>query len=227
MLNPAYRRASGSQRRVQRPGVVAVAAILALSATSGLHGQSPRVSPPIRSSLTTAAPVSAVAAAGGVSTDYVIGPTDVLGIVFWQERELTSDVVVRPDGKITLPLLNDVMAAGLTPEQLRQRLAESSRRFIEDPVVTVVVRQVNNNRAFITGRVSHPGPYVLSGPTTVLQLISMAGGFTDFADRKHILITRLENGIQRAFSFNYDNVLKRREFRENLILKTGDTVVVP
>jgi polysaccharide biosynthesis/export protein len=162
-----------------------------------------------------------------VSSDYVIGPTDVLAIVFWGDRDLTSDVTVRPDGKISLPLLNDVVAAGLTPVQLRARLTEDSRRFIKEPVITVVVRQVNNNRAFITGQVLHPGPYALPGPTTVLQLIAMSGGFSDFADRKHVLITRLENGVQRAFSFNYDDVLKRRDLSQNIVLRPGDTVVVP
>lgn len=162
-----------------------------------------------------------------VSSDYVIGPTDVLSIVFWGDRDLSTDVTVRPDGKISLPLLNDVMAAGHTPEQLRHRLAEAAKRFVQSPVVTVVVRQVNNNRAFITGQVAHPGPYVLSGPTTVLQLIAMAGGFTEFAKKNDVLITRIENGVQRAFTFKYDDVVKRQDMRQNLILKAGDTVVVP
>lgn len=169
----------------------------------------------------------AAAPAPAVSPDYVIGPTDVLSIVFWGDRDLSTEVTVRPDGKISLPLLNDVVAAGQTPEQLRHRLAEAARRFVQSPVVTVVVRQVNNNRAFITGQVAHPGPYVLSGPTTVLQLIAMAGGFTEFAKKNEVLITRVDNGAQVAFTFNYDDVVKRRDLRQNLILRAGDTVVVP
>lgn len=169
----------------------------------------------------------APAPAPAVSPDYVIGPTDVLSIVFWGDRDLSTEVTVRPDGKISLPLLNDVVAAGQTPEQLRHRLADAARRFVQSPVVTVVVRQVNNNRAFITGQVAHPGPYVLSGPTTVLQLIAMAGGFTEFAKKNEVLITRIENGTQVAFSFSYDDVVKRRDLRQNLILRAGDTVVVP
>jgi polysaccharide biosynthesis/export protein len=180
------------------------------------------VVPPPHTAALTSAPAAAAAAA-----DYVIGPTDVLSIVVWGERDLSSEVTVRPDGKISLPLINDVVAAGLTPEQLRRRLTDGARRFVESPEVTVVVRQVNNNRAFITGQIAHSGPYVLSGPTTVLQLIAMAGGFTDFADKKHVLITRVENGAQRAFTFNYDDVVKRQDMRQNLILKAGDTVVVP
>lgn len=159
--------------------------------------------------------------------DYQLGPTDVLSVVFWGEKDLTTEVTIRPDGKISLPLLNDVEAAGLTTEQLRRRLTESAKRFLEAPVVTVVVKQVNNNRAFVTGQVMRPGPYVLSGPTTVLQVIAMAGGFTEFADKKHVLITRLENGRQQAFAFNYDDVVKKRDLSQNLILKPGDTVVVP
>lgn len=174
-----------------------------------------------------AAQRGAAPATVAVSPDYVIGPTDVLSIVFWGDRDLSTEVTVRPDGKISLPLLNDVMAAGHTPEQLRHRLADAAKRFVQSPVVTVVVRQVNNNRAFITGQVAHPGPYVLSGPTTVLQLIAMAGGFTEFAKKSDVLITRIENGRQLAFTFNYDDVVKRRDLRQNLILKAGDTVVVP
>jgi len=161
-------------------------------------------------------------------SDYLIGPTDVLSILVWGEKDLSSEVVVRPDGKISLPLINDVVAAGFTPEQLRKQLTESVRRFVKDPpVVTVVVKQVNNNRAFITGQVLRSGPYVLSGPTTVMQLLSLAGGFTEFADRKHIVIMRLENGGQRSWSFNYDDVIKRQDLSQNIILKAGDTVVVP
>jgi polysaccharide export outer membrane protein len=176
----------------------------------------------------TVAPPSAPSAdSGDVAADYVIGPTDVLSIVFWGEKELSNDVTVRPDGKISLPLFNDVVAAGSTPEQLRQRLAETAKRLIKDPVVAVVVKQVNNNRVFITGQVARAGQYVMTGQTTVLQLIALAGGFTEFADRKHVLITRLENGIQKAFNFNYDDVVKKQDLRQNLILRVGDTVVVP
>ena len=211
--------------------------------STGTHHSSTRRTRPLAASLLAAALVCATGAnaqnpqAGQrpqaqpavveVAPDYLIGPTDVLGVVFWGDRDLTSDVTVRPDGKISLPLLNDVVAAGLTPVQLRARLTEDAKRFIKEPVITVVVRQVNNNRAFITGQGMHPGPYALPGPTTVLQLIAMAGGFGDFADRKHVLITRLDNGVQRAFSFNYDDVLKRRDLSQNIVLKPGDTVVVP
>lgn len=219
--NTTTRTYTGSSRKT----AVASCLILGLFGLTSMAG-SAQVRQPIVPFPHTATSSSAPAAAGATA-DYVIGPTDVLSIVVWGERDLSSEVTVRPDGKISLPLINDVVAGGLTPEQLRQRLTDSAKRFVESPEVTVVVRQVNNNRAFITGQIAHPGPYVLSGPTTVLQLIAMAGGFTDFADQKHVLITRIENGVQRAFTFNYDDVVKRQDMRQNLVLKAGDTVVVP
>ena len=200
-------------------------ALVFLSAVGA--AQAPKIAKPSQPlmaapSSTTPAPVSS-----DTQADYVIGPTDVLSIVFWGEKELSNEVTVRPDGKISLPLLNDVVAAGLTPEQLRQRLTERAKTLVKDPVVAVVVKQVNNNRVFVTGQVMRPGPYVLSGPNTVLQLLALAGGFTEFADRSHILITRIEDGVQRAFKFNYDDALKHQDLSRNLILKVGDTVVVP
>lgn len=159
--------------------------------------------------------------------DYVIGVSDVLSIVFWREKDLTSDVVVRPDGKISIPLLNEVQAAGFTPEQLRHILTQSAKRFIENPVVTVVVKQVNNNQVFVTGQVTKPGPIALANSTTVLQAIALAGGLTEFSDRKNILITRIDRGGQRLFRFNYNEVIKGKNIEQNLVLKAGDTILVP
>lgn len=221
MASNSTMRTTGSTRAT----VLAACLVLGHFGVSGVAGQVP--ARPSGASAPRAAASAQAAAADTAASDYVIGPTDVLSIVVWGERDLSSEVAVRPDGKISLPLVNDVVAAGLTPDQLRGRLTDAIKRYVESPVVTVVVRQVNNNRAFITGQVAHPGPYVLSGPTTVLQLIAMAGGFTDFADRKHVLITRFENGVQRAFAFNYDDVIKRRDMSQNVLLRAGDTVVVP
>src|SRR5258707_3476458 len=124
---------------------------------------------------------AAKAAATAVPVDYVIGPEDVLSVVYWRDKDMTGDVSVRPDGKISLPLLNDVQAAGLTPAQLRDRLVEVSKQYFEDPSVTVVVKQMNSHKAFITGEMSKPRPYPLVGPTTGLQLISLAGGLRGYA----------------------------------------------
>ena len=140
---------------------------------------------------------------------------------------MSADVLVRPDGNITLPLLNDIQAAGLTPEQLRERILAEARRYIEDPSPTVVVKEINSRRVFITGLVEKPGPYPISGPTTVLQLIAIAGGLKEFADGRNILVMRSENGRQVFYSFDYRELLKRKNLRQNIELKPGDTVVVP
>jgi polysaccharide export outer membrane protein len=159
--------------------------------------------------------------------DYVIGPEDVLSVVFWRDKDMSLDVTVRPDGRITLPLLNDVVAAGLTPAQLGDRLAADAKRFVEDPNVTVIVRQINSRRVFVTGEVAKPGPYPLIGPTTVLQMLATAGGLREYADAKHILILRRENGRTTMNHFNYVDVLKPAGLRANIELKPGDTIVVP
>jgi polysaccharide biosynthesis/export protein len=165
----------------------------------------------------------------GVPTppDYVIGPEDVLTVVFWREKDLSADAAVRPDGMISLPLLNDVQASGLTPEALRLQLTEAAAKFVTDPTVTVVVKEINSRKVFITGMVAKPGPYPLTAPTTVMQLLAMAGGVHEFADAKNISILRVENGRQVALRFNYRDVLRRRNLQQNIELQPGDTVVVP
>jgi len=159
--------------------------------------------------------------------DYVIGTDDLLTVSFWREKELSTDVVVRPDGKITLPLINDVYAAGLTPDQLREKVLAEAARYLEDPSPTVVVKQINSRKVFITGEVSKPGPYALTAPTSVLQLIAMAGGLQEFAQKKDIMILRMEAGRQIAFRFDYSSVVKRKNLQQNIFLKPGDTIVVP
>lgn len=169
----------------------------------------------------------AAAPAPASSSDYVIGPDDVLSVLYWREKELSGDVTVRSDGKISLLLLNDVVAAGLTPTQLRDRLTEASRKFVEDPNVTVVVRQMNSRRVFVTGEVEKAGLYPLTGPTTVLQLIALAGGLREYADAENISVLRVDNGKSLSFRFNYREVAARRNLTQNIELKPGDTVVVP
>jgi polysaccharide export outer membrane protein len=171
----------------------------------------------------TPAPPSSAA----VPPDYVIGPEDVLSVVFWRDKDMSLEVAVRPDGKISLPLLNDVQAAGLTPAQLCDLLGDQAKRFIEDPSVTVIVRQINSRRVFVTGEISKPGPYPLIGPTTVLQMLATAGGLREYADSKHIVILRKETGYTTMFRFNYSDALKPRGASSNIELKPGDTIVVP
>lgn len=176
-----------------------------------------------------AKPAAASVAPAGVPTpaDYVIGPDDLLTVVFWREKDMSSDVAVRPDGKITLPLINEVQAAGLTPEQLRLALTQAASKFIADPTVSVVVKAINSRKVFVTGMVAKSGPYPLTGPTTVMQLLATAGGVHEFADSKNILILRTENGQPMAYKFNYRDVLSRKNLKQNIELKPGDTVVVP
>jgi polysaccharide export outer membrane protein len=174
-----------------------------------------------------AAPAPSLVSGVEVPEHYIIGPGDVLGIVFWREKELSGDVSVLPDGRITLPLINEVAAAGLTPEQLRSALIEAARQFVTDPTATVVVRQVNSRRVFVTGMVAKPGQYPLYQTMTVLQLIATAGGLLEYAQSEDIVIIRREPGHIVSFSFNYKQVIKKKNLHQNIDLKPGDTVVVP
>jgi polysaccharide export outer membrane protein len=159
---------------------------------------------------------------------YVIGPDDVLQVLYWREKEVSAEVVVRPDGMISLPLLNDLRAAGLTPEQLRDAVNEAAKKFFqEDPNVTINIKTINSRKAFITGSVARPGPYPLTAPTTVLQLISMAGGLNEFAKQTKISVMRTENGKPARYPFNYKDVANGKNLRQNIELKPGDTVIVP
>jgi polysaccharide export outer membrane protein len=174
-----------------------------------------------------ARPRSAESASALTPAGYVIGPDDVLKILFWRDEAMSGDVIVRPDGKISTPLLNDIQAAGLTPDELRLRINEEAARYIEDPNATVVVKQINSRKVFITGEVEKPGPYALTGPMTVLQLIANAGGFKEYAKRDGILIMRTEAGRQVQLTFDYMAVVRGRKLQQNVELKPGDTVVVP
>jgi len=159
--------------------------------------------------------------------DYIIGAEDVLGIVFWRDQEMTGDVTVRPDGMITLPLVGDLRAAGLTPPALRDIIQKAAGKYLADLNVNVVVRQINSRKVFITGEVRTPGAYPLTGPRTVMQLIALAGGLTEYADAKSITIARLEKGQARSLKFNYRDVARGKNLNQNIELRPGDTVVVP
>ena len=158
---------------------------------------------------------------------YVIGPDDVISVLVWRNQEMSGDFVVRPDGQITMPLVNDIKAAGLTPEQLRQELTKAAAKFLEEPSVTVGIKAINGRKVYITGMVGKGGAYPLTGPTTVMQLISIAGGLQEFADSKNILIVRHEEGKQVAYKFNYKDFSKGKNLKQNIELKPGDQVIVP
>jgi polysaccharide biosynthesis/export protein len=159
--------------------------------------------------------------------NYIIGPQDMLDISVWKEAELTRTIPVRPDGKISMPLLNDVRAAGLTPNQLAAQITTSLKRFVTDPQVTVIVTQINSQRVYILGEVMRTGAYPLLPGMTLLQALSSAGGFTQFANRKKIYMFRMENGKQTRFPFDYKEVVDGKRTDENVVLKAGDTIVVP
>ena len=186
---------------------------------------------------TPASPQAAAApvAQAPLPSDYVIGTDDVLVVVFRRERDMSAEVTVRPDGKVTLPLLNDIRAAGLTPEQFRDRVNEAAKPLVlGDPDVTVTVRTVNSRKVFITGQVRTPGVYPIGARLTVVQLIAMAGGLSEFAKSKDIVILRDPAGAAAAsgakpttFRFNYDAVRSLKNLASNIDLKPGDTVIVP
>jgi polysaccharide export outer membrane protein len=160
------------------------------------------------------------------SADYVIGSEDTLHVSVWKEPDLTATLPVRPDGRISLPLLNDVQASGLTPMQLATDLTTRLKKYVADPQVTVVVTQMNSQKVFLLGEVLHTGAVPLSPNMTVLQVLSTAG-FSQFANTKGIYVLRTENGKQDKLPFNYKAVVKGEHMEQNILLKPGDTVVVP
>ena len=167
-------------------------------------------------------------ASGPIEDDnYVIGPEDVLAVFIWKEPELSQTVSVRPDGKISLPLLNDLMASGYTTQQLKERIRNSLKQYIAEPNVTVIVQSARSQKASILGEVARPGTYFINGPTTLVQLISLAGGFRDFADTNKIAVIRQENGKPVKFKFNYRDFSKGKYLEQNIQIKPGDIVVVP
>jgi polysaccharide biosynthesis/export protein len=192
---------------------------------SGAAGAVLAQQPP--SGITAASPAVGTSAMASLPPGYIIGTEDVLSIVFWRDKDMSADVVVRPDGKITLPLLNEVQAAGYTPEQLRVQLTEAATKFVEDPTASVVVKEIHSRNAYITGNVAKPATYQLSGDMNVLQLIALAGGLLEYADAKNIVVIRTEAGYQQYHRFNYKDVVKQKHIEQNIVLKPGDTVVVP
>jgi polysaccharide export outer membrane protein len=159
--------------------------------------------------------------------EYVVGEGDVLHIDVWQEPEVSQNVTVRPDGNISLPLINEMKVGGMTPLQIQSLVADKLKNFVNQPKVTVTVTEVHSRRAFITGEVTHPGEYPLNTQVTVLQLIAQAGGFTPFAKTESVMILRSDNGKELRLKFKYREVLHGKNTEQNIALQPGDTVVVP
>jgi polysaccharide biosynthesis/export protein len=158
---------------------------------------------------------------------YVIGPEDVLDISVWKEPDFSRAVPVRPDGQISLPLLGDIKAAGLTPSQLAVLITGMLHKYVTQPQVTVIVNQINSRRVYVLGEVNRPGPVSMVPGMTVLQALSSAGGFTQFAKPKGIYVLREENGKEVRYPFNYKQAIRGESVGQNIILKPGDTVVIP
>ncbi len=202
---------------------------VALVASMVALGQGSIQGAPQQAAGSSAPNVRAAASDPVTPADYVIGPDDVLSIVFWKDKDMSAEVVVRPDGKITLPLGKEIVAAGLTPDQLREAVLAEAKRFVvgDAPTANVIVKQINSRRVFITGMVEKPGFYPLTSPTSVMQLIAVAGGLKDYAKAKEIVVMRNESRGPIAYPFNYEELAKGRKLSQNILLRPGDTVVVP
>jgi polysaccharide export outer membrane protein len=164
---------------------------------------------------------------GTDSDQYVIGAEDVISIHVWKEDAFTRTIPVRMDGKISLPLVQEIKAAGLTPLQLKEVLTRRLKEFIENPVVSVTVAEANSCKVYVSGQVKTPGVYRLRSETSMAQIIPMAGGFTDWANTKKILIIRNENGREKRMTVNYRKIMSGSDPDSNVILKAGDTIIVP
>jgi polysaccharide export outer membrane protein len=159
---------------------------------------------------------------------YVIGANDVLAINVWKEPDISRSVPVRADGKISLPLVGELMASGQTPRQLEQEITKRLQSYISEPEVTVIVTDSRSQKVNILGMVARPGTYLLGGSTTILDAIAMAGGFRDFAKKKSIYVLRANSdGTQKRIPFNYQEVIKGTKPEQNVKLQAGDTLVVP
>lgn len=162
------------------------------------------------------------------AAEYHIGVGDVLEIVTWKEPDFSRDeVLVRTDGKISFPLLNDVQASGKTPPQLKEIIEEKLKEFISTPNVTVTVRNPGSQKFYILGEVANTGEYPLIKNLTVLQAFAIAGGFTEWASKKEIILFRRENGKDRVIQINYKDIVKDKDFSQNVKIKTDDTIIVP
>lgn len=202
-------------------------AVFLMLAVVPAKAQQPAGSHQTAQSPVPAMPDETVKKSATADPNYVIGAQDVLDINVWKEPDVSRTVPVRPDGKISLPLLNDVQAAGLTPAQLAAQVTDSLKKYVTNPQVTVIVTVINSQRVYILGEVTRPGAFPLIPGMSVLQALSSAGGFTQFAKVKSIFVRRFENGKEEKFPFNYREVIGGKKPEQDILLKAGDTIVVP
>jgi polysaccharide biosynthesis/export protein len=204
--------------------ILVIALALAIAGPAGASQQAKKgdAKPVAPTATNSKAPVAAT-----TDPDYVIGAEDVLDVSVWKEPDVSRSVPVRPDGRISLPLINDVTAAGLTPQQLAASVTEKLRTFLNEPQVTIIVTAINSQRVFIVGEVTRAGALPLIPGMTVLQALSSAGGFTPYANMKKIHIVRTRDGKQTMIPFNYKEALKGDNSQQTIKLEPGDTIVVP
>ena len=164
---------------------------------------------------------------GNGTGHYLIGPTDILQIYVWKEPELTRDINVMPDGNITFPLIGEIQAEGKTVEDLKKTITEKLENYVTAPEVTVIVNESRSRRVYTVGKLNRPGPYPLMPDMTVLQILSTAGGFAEWADEKNIWIIRREGGKEVQIRFNYKEYISGDNLEQNILLKPNDTIVVP
>jgi polysaccharide export outer membrane protein len=213
--------------------VCALAAVLVCAAGTHLHAQhrtqvtAVAADPPSASRDVEPAPAAGGgAAAVAVPGDYIIGPEDILSVVFWREKDLSADVVVRPDGKISLPMLNDVQAEGLTPQQLADVVEKAAVKYVRDPGATVMVKEIRSRKIYVVGEVAKPGEYPMGSDMNVLQALAEAGGLLEHANRRNVAVVRKQKGGEQRFTFNYNDVIRGRNTDQNIQLRPGDTILV-
>jgi polysaccharide export outer membrane protein len=207
--------------------VAAVAACLMAGATRASSERRPAQEKQEEAKGTKSQATATTVQSAGEDPAYKIGPQDVLKIDVWKEEQLTRTVPVRPDGKITLPLLNDVQAVGLTPMELAAVISDQLKKYINGPQVTVSVTEINSRRVYVNGEVTKAGAYALLPHMTVLQALSSSGGFTQFARVKNISVLRTESGKQIRMPFNYKEAISGKNGAQNIELQPGDVIVVP
>ena len=203
------------KKRKPRIFILALFSLLMLLPTSAYPQKSKDVTPPQKTQ-------------GEVATDsdqYIIGPEDVLHIFVWREEQMTKTVPVRMDGKISLPLIDDIQAADMTPLQLKEVLTKKLKTVIDNPTVSVTVMEANSFKVFVSGEVKQPGVHRLRTETSFIQLMTMVGGFTDWADKKKVLIIRKEKGAEKRITVNYKKIIDGKE--PDVTIKRGDLVIVP
>jgi len=190
------------------------APVIAQSQTGGSAG---------RPSAQGAAATSAVP----IGSDYRVGPGDVIEVSVWKEPEASSQVIVRPDGKISLPLIKDLEVTGKTPMDIEQIVVGKLSPLINSPNVTVTVKEIRSKKVYVLGEVNRTGAYQITQPTTVLQILTEAGGLRPYAKEKSIYILRMEGGRQQKLPFNYKDVVNGKNIQQNIFVQPGDTIIVP